>query len=361
MQYNIIFYLFLVVFWKHLVKIIIYSAPVFHNHKPQARYTVFTVKIFVFESLPPQLIFCYPASHLLMLHLGMLQERNQTPYCIHGNINGLVGQTVKNLPAKWETQVWPLGQVDPLEKGIAIHSSILAWRIPRTEEPGGPQSIGSQRLKHNWVINTLTFYLSSSSYGSGTQHLHSSVQFSSSVVSDSLRPHGLQHTRLPCPLPTPETCSNSCPSNQWCHPTISSSVVPFSSCLQSCPASRSFLMSQFFASGGQSFSFSISPSMNIQDWFPLGLTGLISLHFKGLSRVFSDTAIQKHQGDNVQPWRIPFPIWNQSAVPCPVLTVASWPAYKFLRGRSGGLVFLSLSEFSTVYCDTHSQRLWHSQ
>ena len=241
MQYNIIFYLFLVVFWKHLVKIIIYSAPVFHNHKPQARYTVFTVKIFVFESLPPQLIFCYPASHLLMLHLGMLQERNQTPYCIHGNINGLVGQTVKNLPAKWETQVWPLGQVDPLEKGIAIHSSILAWRIPRTEEPGGPQSIGSQRLKHNWVINTLTFYLSSSSYGSGTQHLHSSVQFSSSVVSDSLRPHGLQHTRLPCPLPTPETCSNSCPSNQWCHPTISSSVVPFSSCLQSCPASRSFL------------------------------------------------------------------------------------------------------------------------
>ena len=129
--------------------------------------------------------------------------------------------------------------------------------------------------------------------------------------------------RPPCPSPTPRVYSNSCLLSQWCHPTISSSVVPFSSCLQSCPASRSFLMSQFFASGGQSFSFSISPSMNIQDWFPLGLTGLISLHFKGLSRVFSDTAIQKHQGDNVQPWRIPFPIWNQSAVPCPVLTIAS--------------------------------------
>ena len=151
MQYNIIFYLFLVVFWKHLVKIIIYSAPVFHNHKPQARYTVFTVKIFVFESLPPQLIFCYPASHLLMLHLGMLQERNQTPYCIHGNINGLVGQTVKNLPAKWETQVWPLGQVDPLEKGMAMHSSILVWRIPWTVEPGGLQSMGSQKVRHDWV------------------------------------------------------------------------------------------------------------------------------------------------------------------------------------------------------------------
>ena len=270
MQYNIIFYLFLV-FWKHLVKIIIYSAPVFHNHKPQARYTVFTVKIFVFESLPPQLIFCYPASHLLMLHLGMLHERNQTLYCIHGNINGLVGQTVKNLPAKWETQGWPLGQVDPLEKGI-----ILAWRIPRTEEPGGPQSIGSQRRKHNWVTNTLTFYLSSTSYGSGTQHLHSSVQFSSSVVSDSLRPHGLQHTRLPCPLPVPGVYPNSCPSSRWCHPAISSSVVPFSSCLQSCPASRSFPMSQFLASGGRSFSFSTSPSNEYSglisfriDWFDL--------------------------------------------------------------------------------------------
>ena len=109
---------------------------------------------------------------------------------------------------------------------------------------------------------------------------HCSVQFSSPVVSDSLRPHGQQHTRLPCLLPTPGACSNSCPSNQWCHPTDSSSVVPFSSCLQSFPASGSFPMSQFFAPAGQSIAASTSASvlpMNIQDWFLLGLTSLIFL------------------------------------------------------------------------------------
>ena len=108
----------------------------------------------------------------------------------------------------------------------------------------------------------------------------SSIQFSQSLVSDSLRPHGLQHARLPCPSPTHKTCSNSSPSSQWCYPTISSSVVPFSSCLQSFPAPGSFPMSQFFASSGQSFGPSASASvlpMNIQDWFPLGLTGWISL------------------------------------------------------------------------------------
>ena len=109
--------------------------------------------------------------------------------------------------------------------------------------------------------------------------LLSSVQFSRSVVSDSLWLHGLQNTRLPCPSPTPGACSNSCPSNQWCHPTSSSSVVPFSSCLQSFPASGSFQMSQFFTSSGQSSGDSASASvlpMNIQDQFPLGLTGWIS-------------------------------------------------------------------------------------
>ena len=109
-----------------------------------------------------------------------------------------------------------------------------------------------------------------------------SVQFSRSVVSDSLQPHGLQHARLACPLLSPEVCSNSCPLSQWCHPTISSSVVPFSSCLQSFPASGSFPVSQFFPSGGQSVGVSASASvlpMNIQDWFPLGLTGLISSVF----------------------------------------------------------------------------------
>ena len=126
----------------------------------------------------------------------------------------------------------------------------------------------------------------------------SSVQFSHSAVSDSLRSHGLQHTRPPCPSPTPRVYSNSHPLSQWCHPTIESSVVPFSSCLQSFPASGSFQMSQLFASGGQSTGVLASTSvlpMNIQDWFPLGWTGWISLQSKGLSRVFSTTTIQKHQ------------------------------------------------------------------
>ena len=123
------------------------------------------------------------------------------------------------------------------------------------------------------------------------------VQFSHSVVSDSLWPHGLQHARLPCPSPTPEACSDSCPSSHWCHPTISSSINPFS-CFQFFPASGSFSMSQFFTSGGQSIGVSASASvlpMNIQDWSPSGWTGLLSLTSKGLSRVFSNTTVQKHQ------------------------------------------------------------------
>ena len=122
--------------------------------------------------------------------------------------------------------------------------------------------------------------------------------FSCSVMSDSLWPHGLQRARLPCPIPSSGACSNSCPLSWWCHPTISSSVVPFSSCLQSFPASGSFLMSRLFAWGGQSIGVSASASvlpMIIQGWFPLGLTGLISLQSKGLSRVSSNTTVQKHQ------------------------------------------------------------------
>ena len=125
-----------------------------------------------------------------------------------------------------------------------------------------------------------------------------SVQFNHSVVSDSLWPHGLQQARLPCPSPTLGAYSNSCPSSRWCHPTISSSVIPFSSRLQSFPASGSFPVSQFFTSGGQSIGASALASvlpMNIQDWFPSGLTSWISLHSKGLSRVFSNTTVQKHQ------------------------------------------------------------------
>ena len=124
----------------------------------------------------------------------------------------------------------------------------------------------------------------------------SSDQFSRSVVSDSLRSHELQHTRPPCPSPTPRVHSD--PSSRWCHPAISSSVLPFSSCPQSLPASESFPVSQFFTSGGQSIGVSALTSvlpLNIQNWFPLGWTGWISLQSKGLSRVFSNTTVQKHQ------------------------------------------------------------------
>ena len=139
-------------------------------------------------------------------------------------------------------------------------------------------------LLWNWLVDQgLTF---------------SSIQFSRSVMSDSLWPHGLQHARPPCPSPIPGVYPNSCPLSQWCHPTISSSVILFSSCPQSFPASGSFQMSQLFASGGQSIGVSASTSvllMNTQDWSPLGWTGWISLWSKDLSRVFSSTTVQKYQ------------------------------------------------------------------
>ena len=129
-------------------------------------------------------------------------------------------------------------------------------------------------------------------------------QFSSITQSClTLQSHRLQHARLPCPSPTPGACSNSCELNQWWHPTISSSVIPFSSCLQSFPASGAFPMSQFFTSSGQSIGASAPASvlpMNIQDWFPLGWTGWISLHSKGLSRVVSNTTLQKHKSFSTQ-------------------------------------------------------------
>ena len=128
--------------------------------------------------------------------------------------------------------------------------------------------------------------------------MFSSIQFSHSVMSDSLRPHELKHARPPCPSPTPRVHSNSRPSSRWCHPAISSSVVPFSSCPQSIPASESFPMSQLFTWGGQSIGVSPLASVlpkNTQDWSPLEWTGWISLQSKGLSRVFSSTTVQKHQ------------------------------------------------------------------
>ena len=163
-----------------------------------------------------------------------------------------------------ETQVQSLGRKDPLEKEMVTHSSILAWRIPWTEKPGRLQSMGSQRVGNDWAIS-LHYNIASISV--------LSVQFSCSVVSNSLQLHGLQHARLPCPSPTSGACSNSCPSSWWCHWTISSSVV--SSLPQSFSASGSSQMRQFFTSGGQSIGVSASASVlpiNIQDWFPLGWT-----------------------------------------------------------------------------------------
>ena len=128
--------------------------------------------------------------------------------------------------------------------------------------------------------------------------ISASIQFSRSVVSNSLQPHELQHARPPCPSQTPGVYSNTCPLSRRCHPAISSSVVPFSSCPQSLPASGSFPMSQHFTWGGQSIGVSASASvlpMNTQEWSALGWTGWISLQSKGLSRVFSNTTVQKHQ------------------------------------------------------------------
>ena len=138
----------------------------------------------------------------------------------------------------------------------------------------------------------------------GTIQFSSVVQFSLSVVSDSLWPHEPQHARLPCPSPTSGVHPNPCPLSRWCHPTISSSVTLFSSCPQSFPASGSFQMSQLFTSRGQSIGVSASTSvlpMNTQDCSPLGWTGWISLQSKGLSRVFSNTTVEKHQFFGAQP------------------------------------------------------------
>ena len=176
---------------------------------------------------------------------------------------------------------------------MATHSSILSWEIPWTEEPGDLQSIGLQRVGQDW---------------SDLAHMHGvwvySVQFSRSVVSDSLQPHETQYAKPPCPSPTPRVHSDSRPSSRWCHPAISSSVIPFSSCPYSLPASESFPMSQLFTWGGQSTGVSALASFlpkKSQGWSPSEQTGWNSLQSKGLSRVFSNTTVQKHQFFGAQP------------------------------------------------------------
>ena len=162
----------------------------------------------------------------------------------------------------------------------------------------------------------------------------SSVQFSGSVISDSLWPHGLLHTRLPCPSPTSRACSNSCASSQWCHPTV---VLyhPLLSCLQSFPTWWYFLMSQLYASGGQSVGASIWVlPMNSQGLFPLGWIGLISLQSKGLSRVFSSTTVWKHQSFCTQ-----HSLWSNSHIP-------TWLLKKLLSWTLEILAFSFSSFFS---------------
>ena len=153
-----------------------------------------------------------------------------------------------------------------LEKETATHSSVLAWRIPGLAEPGGLRSMGSHRAEHDWSdLAAASLFLIFSLYFFSQGNIYS-VQFSHSVVSDSLRPQELQHDRPPCPSLTPRVHTNSCPSSQWCHPAISSSVIPFSSCPQALPASDSFPMSQLFTWGGQNIG--VSTSASVLQWTP---------------------------------------------------------------------------------------------
>ena len=183
------------------------------------------------------------------------------------------------------------------DSGIKPRSPALQADSLLCEPPGKPWTPGIS--SRDWSVGDRSGTICEA-FLEPSRSIFSSVAQPCSTLRD---PHGLQHARLPCPSPTPGACSNSCPLSRWCHPTISSSVIPFSSCLQSFPASESFPMSQFFASCGQGIGVLVSASvlpMNIQDWFPLGLTGWISWQSKGLSRVFSNTTVQKHQFFNAQ-------------------------------------------------------------
>ena len=211
----------------------------------------------------------------------------------HVRPGGSPGQTMQH-PNTWITD-------------CLLWMDMVSWSIFRlylqtrwAETTEFPYALLSQLPSFQWfnIYPLLFTTVHSLHYSHCVVCLSSSVQYSRSFASDSLQPHGLQHARPPCSSPSRRACSNSCPSTRWCHLTISSSVVPFSSHLQSFPASGSFLMSQLFASGGQSIGVSASASvlpMNIQDWFPSEWTGWISLQSKGLSRVFSNTTVQKHQ------------------------------------------------------------------
>ena len=179
---------------------------------------------------------------------------------------------------------------------IYTHLNAEFQRIARRDKNAFLSDQGKEIEENNRIGKTKHLFKKTRDT-KGTFHAIS-VQFSRSVMSNSLRPHEPQHARPPCPSPTPRVHPNPRPLNQWCHPTISSSVIPFSSCPQSFPASGSFPVSQLFASGGQTTGVAASTSvlpMNTHDSFPLGWTGWIALQSKGLSRVFSNTIVQKHQ------------------------------------------------------------------
>ena len=214
---------------------------------------------------------------------------------------------VKNHPAMQETQVWSQGRKDPLEKEITTHSSFLPGKSHGQRSLAGyspwdhkESDMTEQLTFSHTIINEWTVRVRGGRTCEGCiswilrEKLFMCFQFSHSVMSNST-----QHTRPPCPSPAPRVDPNSCPLSRWCHPTIPSSVVHFSSCLQSFLVLESFQMSQLFSSGGQSIGVSASTSvlpMNTQDWSPLGRTGWFSLQSKGLSRVFSNTTTgQKHQ------------------------------------------------------------------
>ena len=176
----------------------------------------------------------------------------------------------------------------------------LKFKIQKTKITASPQFPASE-IKQTFLSTNMAYLLTFKRWfvrsHTVQQHLYAHRFSWVTDMSDSLWPRGLQHTKFPCPSPTPRACSNTCPSSRWCHPTISS-FVPFSSCLQSFPASGFFPMNQFFPSGGQGIGISASASdlpMNTENLFPLGWTGLISLQSRGLSRVFSNTIVQKHQ------------------------------------------------------------------
>ena len=217
----------------------------------------------------------------------------------HTNWASLVAQLVKNLPEMQETLVWFLGREDPLERDRL--PTPVFWGFP-----GGSACKDSTYNRGNLDLipglerspeegNSYTVF-----WPGKFHRLYIPVsQFSRSVISNSLQPHGLHHARLPCPSPTPGAYSNSCPSSWWCHSTISSSVIPSPAAFNlSQHQGLSQWVSSFQWFSGQSIGVSVSASvlsMNIQDWFPSGLTGWISLQSKGLSRVFSNTTVQKHQ------------------------------------------------------------------